>query len=98
MKITILNGNSDPANARFDGYLTQLAASLQNQGSTVELFTLREMKLNYCAGCFGCWIKTPGECVSPDDGETVCRAAIHSDFLLWAAPLRMGYPDAQLKR
>ena len=98
MKITILNGSSDPARAGFETYLSSLAAALRGQGNQVELFTLREMKLNYCSGCFGCWNKTPGECVSADDGPRVCRSAIHADFLLWAAPLRMGYPDACLKK
>jgi hypothetical protein len=26
-------------------------------------------KVNYCQGCFGCWVKTPGRCVIKDRGS-----------------------------
>ena len=26
-----------------------------------------------CIGCFGCWIKTPGQCVIPDAYQTMAR-------------------------
>ena len=60
--------------------------------------TLRDLDIKFCTGCFGCWVKTPGQCVVEDASHDVCRAVIHSDFLLWAAPLRMGFPDAILKK
>jgi len=25
-----------------------------------------QKKIHFCAGCFGCWIQTPGRCVMPD--------------------------------
>lgn len=24
-------------------------------------------KIEYCRGCFGCWVKKPGECILNDD-------------------------------
>ena len=36
---------------------------------------VQEMDLHGCAGCFGCWIKTPGECAQHDDGALLCRTA-----------------------
>jgi multimeric flavodoxin WrbA len=98
MKITILNGNSDINNASFDNYLAQLSRLLEAGGHEVTHFSLRDMNINYCVGCFGCWVKTPGECIQKDDGELVLRAVINSDFLLWAAPMKMGFPDALLKK
>lgn len=98
MKITIMNGNGDPQNQGFDAYVTRLTAALTAGGHTVTAFTLREMDIKFCTGCFGCWVKTPGECVVKDASHDVCRAVINSDFLLWAAPLRMGFPDAALKK
>lgn len=98
MEITIMNGNGSLQNRTFDRYVTQLAAVLTAEGHTVTVLTLRELDIKFCTGCFGCWVKTPGECVVKDASHDVCRAVINGDFLLWAAPLRMGFPDAALKK
>ena len=97
MNITILNGNPDERSQEFDRYLTNLIDTLQAHGHSITAFTLREMDIRSCNGCFGCWIKTPGECFSPDDGHLIRQAVIRSDFTLWASPLRMGFPSACLK-
>lgn len=98
MRITILNGHPDSQNTRFDAYIEQLTVILAAGQHTVTVLTLREMDIKYCVGCFGCWVKTPGQCVVNDASHEVCRAIINSDFLLWAAPLRMGYPSVLLKK
>jgi multimeric flavodoxin WrbA len=98
MKVTILNGNPDPNNLTFDSYLVQLTQKLEESGSQVTRLTLRDLKLQYCSGCFGCWLKTPGECVANDDNPQMLRAIINADFMLWAAPMRMGFPSALLKK
>jgi NAD(P)H-dependent FMN reductase len=95
MKITILNGSPEPA--AFDAYLTQLVSSLQSDGHVVARLDLRDLPLRYCIGCWGCWVKTPGECASDDASLEMDRAVINSDFTLWAAPLKMGFPAALLK-
>ena len=97
MKITILNGNPDSQNAAFDDYVASLMTSLTQEKHEVNVLTLREMDLKFCTGCFGCWVKTPGQCVVQDASHQIGRAIINSDFLLWAAPLRMGFPSALLK-
>ena len=96
MNITIINGN--PESSSFDRYLTELKDQLENNGNQVTLLNLREITLRYCVGCFGCWVKTPGECSNKDEAGQIHRAVIHSDFTLWAAPLRMGFPSALLKK
>jgi multimeric flavodoxin WrbA len=95
MNITILNG--DPQSSAFDSYLAQIGAGLENRGHTVSQLDLRDLELRYCIGCFGCWVKTPGVCSLQDESCKMRRAVIHSDFTLWAAPLRMGFPSALLK-
>ncbi len=98
MKITIMNGNGNPQNRGFDEYVARLSAALTAEQHTVTTFTLRDLDIKFCTGCFGCWVKTPGQCVVKDASHDVCRAVINGDFLLWAAPLRMGFPDATLKK
>jgi multimeric flavodoxin WrbA len=96
MKITILNGN--PASSSFDEYLAQLKSMLTVQAHSVTLIDLRDLPLRYCIGCWGCWVKTPGQCASRDASLEMDRAVINSDFVLWAAPLKMGFPSELLKR
>ncbi|MFH2102500.1 MAG: hypothetical protein ABIJ39_03990, partial [Chloroflexota bacterium] len=95
MNITILNGN--PVSSPFDTYLTQVQSGLEGEDHTVTRLDLRDMPLRYCVGCWGCWVKTPGECVNRDASLEMGRAVIQSDFTLWAAPLKMGFPAALLK-
>lgn len=97
MKIVIVNGEPD-ADSAFDDYVRVFASHLAEHGGDVREFTLRDMNLHGCTGCFGCWVKTPGQCVQHDDGEELCRSVINSDLLVFAAPMLMGYPSALAKR
>jgi multimeric flavodoxin WrbA len=96
MKITILNGN--PQSSSFDTYLFNLKLALEASGSQVNLLILRDLALRYCVGCWGCWVKTPGQCANNDASLEMDRAVINADFVLWASPLKMGFPSELLKR
>ncbi len=97
MKICILNGNPDPGNREFDQYLASLAAGLTGKHQ-VDLLELRGLNIDYCVGCWGCWVKTPGECVNRDESELVCRRVINSDLTILASPLRLGFVSSLLKK
>lgn len=97
MRITILNGEPEITSA-FGAYLSEVARQLAASGNAVTTLDLRELDLKGCSGCFGCWVKTPGECVKRDDSEQICRAAINADLLLLASPITMGFTTALLKR
>jgi multimeric flavodoxin WrbA len=98
MKLTILNGNPDASNTVFDGYLKKLSDTLSSGSNEVTILKLRDMDLKYCRGCWGCWVKTPGECVVKDDTREVRRQYIHSDLVLFASPVTMGFTTALIKR
>jgi len=97
MRVTILNGDPDPA-SEFRTYLSTVASCLEAEGHSVTKVDLVELDLKGCGGCFGCWVKTPGECVKGDDSAQVCRAAVNAELLLLASPLKMGFTSALLKR
>jgi multimeric flavodoxin WrbA len=97
MRITILNGEPGVASA-FEDYLSEVARRLAASGNAVTTLNLRDIDLKGCSGCFGCWVKTPGECVKRDDSAQICRAAIDGDLLLLASPMTMGFTTALLKR
>jgi multimeric flavodoxin WrbA len=98
MRITILNGNPDGSDAAFEGYLKRLVSDLMAKGNRVAVLDLRSMDISYCIGCWGCWVKTPGECVNRDDSGAVLREIVNGDFLLMASPVIMGFPSALLKK
>jgi multimeric flavodoxin WrbA len=98
MKITILNGNPDAGNTTFDAYVKHLTETLTTRQHQAITLPLRDMDIKYCTGCWGCWVKTPGECVARDDLADVCRAVINADFVLLASPVCMGFPSALLKK
>ena len=95
IKITILNGNPEPSG--FDGFLGELKSILEAGGNNVRILELRDLELKYCTGCFDCWTKNPGYCAADAASQEMDRAVINSDFTLWAAPLKMGFPSAVLK-
>ena len=97
MKVAILDGSSGGGGGPFDDYLHYLAEVLEADRHEVTVLTLREMDIRSCIGCLDCLVKTPGECSRPDAFPQVCRAAVNSDFVLLASPLRMGFPTALLK-
>lgn len=97
MKIIILNGNPNPKNVAFDNYLRELSCLMKFRNHVVSVFNLSKMGIRYCTGCFDCWVKTPGECITQDDSHDICRAYINSDIVLFASPVIMGFTSALLK-
>jgi len=95
MRITILNGAQTAG--KLDGYIVELADALREKGHNTDILTLRDMDIAGCLGCFGCWVKTPGRCINPDDSDIVCRANIQSDMLIYASPVIMGFISSTLK-
>lgn len=97
MRIAILNGEPEAGSA-FQAYLETLTNRLVALGHTVTRLDLRALDLKGCSGCFGCWVKTPGECVKRDDSAVVCSAVVNADLLLLASPMTMGFTTSLLKR
>jgi len=98
MRVAILNGNPAGKYAGFDPYIDQVAQALQNNGSQVTHLKIRDLNIQFCTGCFGCWVKEPGTCVVKDDSQQVRRAVINSDVTLLASPVIMGMVSSDLKR
>ncbi len=96
MRICILNGS--PEAGDFDNYLDRLHSQLESAGHISDTYTLRDLSIRYCTGCFSCWVKTPGQCIFHDQSELICRAVIHSDLVCMASPITMGFVSALLKK
>lgn len=98
MNVLILDGNPETNGNAFDRYLNDLADELRVNGHQVQRLILRDMEIRYCTGCWGCWVKTPGECVFQDDSQRISQEVIQSDFVLMASPILMGFPSALIKK
>ena len=98
MKITILNGENRPDKTELGDYLSEFASELSKLKNSTQIFTLSDMNLKFCTGCWSCWVKTPGVCSQKDDGEIIFKEVINSDWLIFASPIIAGFTSAELKK
>ncbi|MBN2557414.1 MAG: flavodoxin family protein [Clostridia bacterium] len=97
MNVTIINGTPGDGWDEFENHLDKAAGTL-SADHRVDFFTLRDMNINYCRGCFSCWVKTPGLCVFRDDMDIILDKYVRSDFLIFAGPLKTGFLPALTKK
>jgi multimeric flavodoxin WrbA len=95
-RITLINGigNDDT------GFEGALGGMIERCGSEArfDIFNVRDMDIGYCCGCWGCWVKTPGECVIQDDMPAVLKSVVNSDLVVFISPLVMGFVSPLLKK
>lgn len=97
MKTLILNGartENETANMVSDYLIEYLKA----KGHEVDVMILRNEKIGVCLGCFGCWLKTPGECVIHDAGSNLPKKVIQSDLVFLLTPVTFGMYSSELKK
>jgi multimeric flavodoxin WrbA len=70
---------------------------LVRRGYEITEKKLGKEELDYCRGCFGCWVKTPGECVIRDSMAEINRAAMASDVMIYLVPVVYGQFSANMK-
>jgi len=97
LKILIINGNPKAGNIAFDGYLRELTEKLERKGNSVSIAKLRELRVEYCTGCYSCWLKTPGVCAFKDDTPGLLKEFLKADLAVFASPVIMGFISALLK-
>ena len=97
MRALVLNG-FDASSPTADLVRAGMGTKLRLCSCTEREFILRDEKIAHCTGCFGCWIKTPGECVINDAGRTVTQEFIASDLAVFLTPVTFGGYAAELKK
>jgi multimeric flavodoxin WrbA len=70
---------------------------LSEKGFAITEKRLAKEELDYCRGCFGCWIKTPGECVMKDSMTEINRGTMASDVAIYLVPVVFGQYSANMK-
>jgi len=98
-KITaVLLDGERPGEALLGPLREAVTAELSARGWEMRLYPLREMAVAPCAACFGCWIKTPGECVQADDARALARNVIGAHLLAVLTPVTFGCYSSTAKR
>ena len=97
MKAVILNGsNNDKSPLNIVENIVD--KELRKNEWEVETFELRNKKLDTCIGFFGCWLKTPGQCILKDEGSEIAKAVARSDLLILLSPVTFGGYSFHLKK
>lgn len=87
MKITIFNGSPRAENGNTHVMVEAFMKGARKGGAEVENVFLARKEIKPCRGCFGCWLKTPGECVIKDDMAELLEKFAGSDIVVFATPL-----------
>ncbi|MDR3601621.1 MAG: flavodoxin family protein [Desulfosporosinus sp.] len=86
-------------------YLTKTYQSLKNsielflktKGFGTEIMEVGAENLTFCKGCFGCWIKKPGECVINDMMTQINQSFMNCDVVIYLSPIIFGQFSANIK-
>jgi multimeric flavodoxin WrbA len=70
---------------------------LADQGVTIEIFYLNEMKIKGCQACYACKRNNVPECAVKDDMQKIYEAIKETDGILVASPIYFGGVTAQTK-
>lgn len=97
MKVVLLNGMRQGETGPMPVY-EALKAQLDAVGHETTFFELRDIPIEYCSGCFGCWTVTPGECVKNDAAREIARAMAQSDLFILFTPVTFGGYSSELKK
>ena len=74
-----------------------LVKGLEAAGAVVETVHLGELKAEPCRGCFRCWQDDGDDCLIHDDLTGLLTRMPGYDLMVWAAPVYVDAPPAQLK-
>ncbi len=97
MKVTVLDGCFQGDNSEYEKQLAGILDELQTHHNAVN-YSIKDMNLKFCTGCWSCWWKTPGECSIKDGADEIFKSVIHSDFLLLSSPMIAGFVSSELKK
>jgi multimeric flavodoxin WrbA len=97
MKALVLDGGHE-GDSLTSVAVQGMTSALAGRGISVELVKPRELAIAPCEGCFGCWNRTPGECVIKDDACGIVGSYVGSDLVAYVTPVTFGGYSSQLKK
>jgi NAD(P)H-dependent FMN reductase len=95
-KVVILDG-APAREESLERMLASLIDEVERGGAEVQVIAPRDFRLDYCKGCFGCWLETPGSCVEDEAGSEILGAIVRCDELILFTPVSFGGYSSGLK-
>jgi len=78
--------------------LSGLKNILTDLNHEVNTIVLNHDDLQPCTGCFGCWVKTPGQCViTNDSANSIASEQINADALILLSEITFGGFSGEVK-
>jgi multimeric flavodoxin WrbA len=97
MKALLLDGSRDNE-SDLNAIKNTFQKELRSKGWDVEAIMLKTLDISPCNGCFKCWIKTPGICITNDVAREVSRKFVQSDLVVLLTPVTFGGYSSELKK
>ena len=97
MKVLLLNGTFKQ-DSDIDKIYSLIVDKLKSKGFEVDSVLLRDVTIAACQGCFDCWVKSPGECRTADDGREIAKKMVQSNLIIHFTPITFGGYSSQLKK
>ncbi len=97
MKILAFNGSPRAKKGATERILQPFLEGAKEAGAEVETIYVAKKKINYCTGCFNCWLVHPGKCIHKDDMLEILRKIGKADMIVYASPIYVDGITAQMK-
>ena len=81
----------------FDQIHDRTLELLRGRGFEIEETRIGKGDLAFCMGCFGCWVKTPGECAIKDLMKDINSTYMMSDVVVYLCPIVFGQFSTNIK-
>ena len=97
MKVFAINASPRMDNGNTARILNPFVEGMKSAGAEVEMAYAQRLKISPCLGCLNCVLRTPGQCVQKDDMEITFLQYAFADAIVWATPVYVDGPTAQMK-
>jgi multimeric flavodoxin WrbA len=87
MKVIVINAAPRMETGNTQVVLNPFLVGLRQEGTQLDMVLLGKKNIKRCAGCFTCYVKTPGKCVHEDDMPGLVERVRNADVLLLATPI-----------
>jgi len=95
MKILLL---CDRTSSGYGDIRETMQSILEQNSQEVQTIVLNWQELRPCLGCYGCWLKTPGQCVFTDDAaNSIAAKEVNADAVVLLSEITYGGFSADIK-